>query len=166
MARRPPTETQKAERGEQLEHLQAHGIRFEVVPGITAALACGAYAGIPLTHRDHAHACTFVTGHLRDDGAEPDWQALARPMQTLVVYMGLGALARIAERLGAHGMPPDTPAALVESGTLPGQSVIVSDLAGIGAGVDAAALTIRSLHQCHRRSDTAADVECSSVDDR
>ncbi len=106
--------------GEEIETLAAHGIPFEVVPGITAAAGAAAYAGIPLTHRDCADACVFVTGHLKDGAAVLDWTSLARPRQTVVVYMGVGGLAAICEGLAAHGLSPETPAALVERATLPG----------------------------------------------
>ena len=105
--------------GEELQVLAAEGIVFEVVPGITAACGVASYAGIPLTHRDHAQACLFVTGHLKDGSCDLDWAALARPRQTVVIYMGLGALVEICKQLIAHGLRPDTPAAVVQQGTTP-----------------------------------------------
>src|SRR5476649_465326 len=89
--------------GEEIEELAAHGIPFQVVPGVTAAAGCAAYAGIPLTHRDHAHSVTFVAGHTDQDGREPDWRALAKPGITAVFYMGLARVERIAAQLMAHG---------------------------------------------------------------
>lgn len=118
--------------GEELDHLLARGIDCQVVPGVTAASACTAYAGIPLTHRGLAQSCTFITGHLQADGQlNLPWQALAVPGQTLVFYMGLGNLAEIAGRLQEAGLAPDTPAALVENGTLAEQRVIRSRLADL-----------------------------------
>lgn len=117
--------------GEELEALAAAGIPFQVVPGVTAATGCAAYAGIPLTHRDYARSCCFVTGHAREDGREPDWAALARQDQTLVCYMGLQALERICARLIAGGLSPDWPAALVEQGTTTGQRVHAGTLASL-----------------------------------
>ena len=122
--------------GEEIDTLFAQGVRFEVVPGITAALGVAAYAGIPLTHRDHAQACTFVTGHLKDGTMDLDWTALARPRQTIVVYMGLTALPVLCERLVEHGLAPDTPAAVVQQGTSRAQRVVtgtLSTLAGRAA---------------------------------
>jgi len=116
---------------EEIEMLAAHGIPFEVVPGITAAAGIAAYAGIPLTHRDIAHSVTLVTGHLQDESADLDWPALARPGQTLVVYMGLLALPIICRELIGHGMPATTAAAVVQHGTLPTQRVIIGTLANL-----------------------------------
>ena len=114
--------------GEELQALRAAGIPFEVVPGITAALACAAYAGIPLTHRDHAQSLQLATAHRASAGDEADWPALARARQTLVFYMGVSALARIGERLVAHGRDAGTPFAIVENGSRPEQRVIVGTL--------------------------------------
>ena len=126
--------------GEELQVLAAHGVPFEVVPGITAACGVSAYAGIPLTHRDCAQSCTFVTGHLKDGSADLDWTALARPRQTVVVYMGLSGLASICERLVEHGLPPEWPAAVVQQGTTRGQRVVTGTLADLAARVEAAGL--------------------------
>lgn len=117
--------------GEELEFLHAHGIAFEVVPGITAALACGAYAGIPLTHRDHAQSVRFVTAHCKDSADTLDWRALAAERQTLAVYMGVAGLNELRERLIEHGKSPDTPFALVENGSRSEQRVIVGTLADL-----------------------------------
>ncbi len=115
--------------GEEIDTLFAQGVRFEVVPGITAALGVAAYAGIPLTHRDHAQACLFVTGHLKDGTMDLDWTALARPRQTIVVYMGLTALPALCERLIEHGLPRTTPVAVVQQGTSRDQRVVTGTLA-------------------------------------
>jgi uroporphyrin-III C-methyltransferase/precorrin-2 dehydrogenase/sirohydrochlorin ferrochelatase len=119
--------------GEELEALAKAGIAFSVVPGITAALGIGAYAGIPLTHRDHSHSVTFVTGHAGKDGKEPDWRALAAPGATAVFYMGLARLEQIVAKLLEHGAPADRPAALVAHGTLPNQRVATATIATIAA---------------------------------
>ena len=115
--------------GEEIEALAAQGIAFEVVPGVTAAAGAAAYAGIPLTHRDYAQSCVFVTGHLKDGAVQLDWRSLARARQTIVVYMGVGGLAEICAGLIAHGLPADLPAALVEKATLPEQRVVEGTLA-------------------------------------
>ena len=101
---------------------------FEVVPGVTAALGCAAVAGIPLTHRDWAQSVRFVTARLKDGALNLDWPELAKPGQTLVVYMGLAALEPLCERLIAHGAPPDTPAAIVVRATLDGERVVCGEL--------------------------------------
>jgi uroporphyrin-III C-methyltransferase/precorrin-2 dehydrogenase/sirohydrochlorin ferrochelatase len=117
--------------GEELEALAQAGINFSVVPGVTAAAGCAAYAGIPLTHRNHAHSVTFVAAHT-GDGREPDWRALATPGMTAVFYMGLARVQRIAEKLMEHGAAPSLPAAIVAQGTLQNQRVIAATLATIG----------------------------------
>ena len=121
--------------GEEAEWLVRHGIRFEVIPGITAALACAAYAGIPLTHRAHANSLHFVTAHGAASVDRIDWRALARPRQTLVVYMGVAAAGVVGDRLLAARLPPATPVAIVEKGSLPGQRVVVTDLAGLAKAI-------------------------------
>jgi uroporphyrin-III C-methyltransferase / precorrin-2 dehydrogenase / sirohydrochlorin ferrochelatase len=114
--------------GEELEALAAAGVPFQVVPGITAALGCAAAAGIPLTHRDHAHTLVFVTGHTTDGKVELDWPTLTRPGQTVVVYMGIKALASLCRGLIDHGLAPTMPAAIVENGTYPHQQVVSGTL--------------------------------------
>lgn len=126
--------------GEELEALAAEGIRFEVVPGITAAAGCAAYAGIPLTHRDHAQALTFVTGHCKGETDKVDWELLARPGQTSVFYMGLGHLENIAARLQEHGVPADRAAAVIEEGTRAQQRVVTGTLADLADKVREAAI--------------------------
>jgi uroporphyrin-III C-methyltransferase len=117
--------------GEELEALAAAGVRFEVVPGITAAAGCAAYAGIPLTHRDHAQSLTFVTGHCKGETDKLDWELLARPGQTVVFYMGLGHLENITAQLRQHGVPADRAAAIVEQGTQASQRVVTGTLADL-----------------------------------
>ena len=119
--------------GEEIETLMAEGVHFQVVPGITAAAGCAAYAGIPLTHRDHAQSVAFVTGHRKDGAIELEWERLAMPNQTLVIYMGLQGLAPICAGLIAHGCPPDLPAALIQQGTTPQQKVLLGTLAKLPA---------------------------------
>ena len=126
--------------GEELEVLVEHGIPVELVPGITAATGCAAVAGFPLTHRDHASAVTFVSGEAKGGGLALDWPALAKSGHTLVVYMGLGAAATIAERLIAHGMAADMPVAVVENGTLPSQRTLFGTLDGLAELVRANAV--------------------------
>ena len=119
--------------GEELEALARAGIAYSVIPGITAASACAAYAGIPLTHRDHAQSVSFVTGHAGEGGSEPDWRALAAERATVVFYMGLTGLERIVAKLIEHGAPSDRPAAVIAQGTLPTQRVVPGTLASIAA---------------------------------
>ena len=114
--------------GEELEALAASGIPYEVVPGVTAAAGCAAYSGFPLTHRDHAQAVTFVTGHLKDGTVNLDWPALARPGQTVVFYMGIGAAGEICRQMIAHGLAASTPAAAIRNGTLPDQQTLLATL--------------------------------------
>lgn len=113
---------------EELQFLNQFSIEFEVVPGVTAAAGCAAYAGIPLTHRDHVQACTFVTGHLKDGSCDLDWAALASAKQTLVFYMGLKNAAEIASQLMQHGLASSTPVAVIEQGTTKQQRVKQSTL--------------------------------------
>ena len=114
--------------GEELEFLEQHGIPFEVVPGITAAVACGAYAGIPLTHREHAQSVRLVTAHCGESLDTLDWPALAQERQTIAFYMGVAGLDRIRESLVAHGRSPATPVAIVENGSRPEQRVVLATL--------------------------------------
>jgi uroporphyrin-III C-methyltransferase/precorrin-2 dehydrogenase/sirohydrochlorin ferrochelatase len=125
--------------GEELQFLRAHDIPYEVVPGITAALACAAHAGIPLTHREHAQSLHLITAHCRDEGETTDWAALASTNQTLAFYMGVGQLESLSRRLREHGRAADTPFALVENGSRPEQRVLtgrLQDLAGLARAHD------------------------------
>lgn len=159
--------------GEELEALAAAGVRFEVVPGVTAAAGCAAYAGIPLTHREYAQSLVFVTGHTKGEDGEGgdalansiEWNQLARPMQTVVFYMGLGHLEQILSRLRAHGAPESRAAAIVEQGTRAEQRVLTGTLADLAqkarqAGVQSPALLIvgevTRLHETLRWFNTAA----------
>ena len=114
--------------GEELETLVASSIPFEVVPGVTAAAGCAAYAGFPLTHRDHAQSVTFVTGHLKDGTVNLDWPSLARPNHTVVFYMGIGAAGEICRQMINHGLPSMTPAAVVRNGTMATQQTLLATL--------------------------------------
>ncbi len=114
--------------GEEIETLMEQGIAFQVVPGITAANGCASYAGIPLTHRDYAQSCIFVTGHLKDDSVNLNWTQLATPNQTVVIYMGLIGLEKICQSLISHGSSPDLPIALIQQGTTVHQRVITATL--------------------------------------
>jgi uroporphyrin-III C-methyltransferase/precorrin-2 dehydrogenase/sirohydrochlorin ferrochelatase len=133
--------------GEEIEALSENGITFQVIPGVTAAVGCAAYAGIPLTHRDHAQGCIFVTGHEKDGNLDLNWDALIQPRQTVVVYMGLSSLGSITEGFVTHGADPETPAAIIENGTREGQRVISGTLASLPgktaqAGIKSPALII------------------------
>lgn len=114
--------------GEEVATLAEQGVSFEVVPGITAAAGVACYAGIPLTHRDYAQACVFVTGHLKDGSMDLDWTGLARRRQTVVVYMGLSGLTYLCEKLIEHGLPSNWPAAIVQHGTQPSQRSVIGNL--------------------------------------
>jgi len=117
--------------GEELQTLAAQGVAFEVVPGVTAASGVSSYAGIPLTHRDYAQSCTFVTGHLKDGSADLDWPSLVRPRQTVVIYMGLGGLPEICRQLILHGAPRDLPIAVVQDGSISTQKVVTGTISNI-----------------------------------
>ncbi|MGO9458849.1 MAG: siroheme synthase CysG [Rhodomicrobium sp.] len=122
--------------GEEIEALAEAGIPVQVVPGITAATGCAAYAGIPLTHRDHAQACVFVTGHAKTGKLSLAWDALIQPRQTVAIFMGLGQLPSLMEEFIAHGADPRMPAAIVDNGTRPNQRVVtgtIEALAGLAA---------------------------------
>lgn len=117
--------------GEELEALRAANVESSIVPGITAATGCAASAGLPLTHRDHASAVTFVTGHGVDGEPDVDWQALVQPRHTAVVYMGLSRAGALAATLMAHGRSPDTPVAIIENGTRENERVLTGTLSTI-----------------------------------
>ena len=130
--------------GEEIAFLERHGIRVEVVSGLTAGLTVPAAIGIPVTHRDCAHGVTFITGHTRS-GGEPDWGALARLTTTLVIYMGLSRIESIAKQLVAHGMRADMPAAVIEQGTLSAQRHVVTRLESLARAVREAQLEAPAL---------------------
>lgn len=121
--------------GEEIQELFASGVAFQVVPGITAASGCSAYAGIPLTHRDYAQSVRFLTGHLKEGSPELPWHELVYENQTLVLYMGLVGLEKICAQLIAHGQRPNMPVALISKGTTPEQKVVVGTLADIALKV-------------------------------
>ena len=131
--------------GEELETLAAEGVPFEVVPGVTAACGVACYAGIPLTHRDYAQSCVFVTGHLKDGSMDLDWAGLARARQTIVCYMGSLGLHELCRQLRAHGLPATTPAAIAQQGTTERQRVVIGDLDTLPALADAARLQAPTL---------------------
>ena len=122
--------------GEEIQELFAAGVPFQVVPGITAASGCSAYAGIPLTHRDYAQSVRFLTGHLKEGSPELPWDELVYQNQTLVLYMGLVGLEKICEKLIEHGQRPDMPVALISKGTTPEQKVLVGTLVDIASKVE------------------------------
>ncbi len=126
--------------GEEQAYLEALGMEVEVVPGLTAGLTAAAAAGIPVTHRAYTHGVTLVTGTAGDGCGEPDWAALAKGGTTLVIYMGLNRVLNISARLIAGGLTPDTPAAAIASGTLPGQRHIRTTLAELPVRVQAGGL--------------------------
>ena len=117
--------------GEEMEFLREHGIAYEAVPGVTAALACAAYAGVPLTHRDHAQSVRFLTAHTHQSLDVIDWRSMTAPGQTLAVYMGVAQLAALRTRLLAAGASHRTPVAIVENGTRSEQRVIVTSLGAL-----------------------------------
>jgi uroporphyrin-III C-methyltransferase/precorrin-2 dehydrogenase/sirohydrochlorin ferrochelatase len=154
--------------GEEIQALAAAGLPFEIVPGITAASGCASYAGIPLTHRDFAQSVRFVTGHTKDGKLSLDWGNLASSRDTLVFYMGLGAVEEICGQLGQHGMPLDRPAALVEHGTTARQKVYTGTIATLSdriAGTQSPSLLIIgevvSLHETLSWFEGSADAEPS-----
>ncbi|MVF10580.1 uroporphyrinogen-III C-methyltransferase [Ketobacter sp. MCCC 1A13808] len=122
--------------GEEIDRLFQEGIHFQVVPGITAASGCASYAGIPLTHRDHAQSVRFITGHLQDGSLNLDWETLAKERQTLVFYMGLLGLPVICAKLVEHGLSPETPIALVQQGTTRHQKVWTSTLENMAKDIE------------------------------
>lgn len=126
--------------GEELQMLASQGVSFEVVPGVTAASGVSSYAGIPLTHRNYAQSCLFVTGHLKDGSADLDWPSLVRLHQTVVIYMGLGGLPEICKQMIQHGAAPDLPIAVVQDGSLATQKVVTGTLANMPARVRQAGL--------------------------
>ena len=124
--------------GEEIETLMQRGVPFQVVPGITAANGVSSYAGIPLTHRDYAQACLFITGHLKNGTVDLDWVAMSRPRQTVVIYMGLVGLAEICQQLMRHGVAADMPVAVIQQGTTQRQRVVTATLKDLAEKVGAA----------------------------
>ena len=131
--------------GEEMDTLLAAGVSVEIVPGITAAVGCAAYAGIPLTHRDLAQSVTFATGHLKQGLTDLDWSGLSRPTQTVVFYMGMTAATSIAEALIAHGRSAKTPVAVIYHGTRPDQKVLIATLETLSKQISIAAIKPPSL---------------------
>jgi uroporphyrin-III C-methyltransferase/precorrin-2 dehydrogenase/sirohydrochlorin ferrochelatase len=131
--------------GEEMQTLAAAGVAFEVVPGVTAASGVSSYAGIPLTHRDYAQTCLFVTGHLKNGTADLDWPSLVRLNQTVVIYMGLAGLPEICRQMVAHGASPELPIAVVQDGSLPTQKVVTGTLSNMAERVAQAGLKSPSL---------------------
>jgi len=126
--------------GEEIEKLAENGIGFQIVPGITAAAGCGSYAGIPLTHRDHAQACTFVTAHGKDGALSLDWKSLIRPGLTVAVYMGLSNLPALVDGARDLGVDMSTPVAVIENGTRDNQVVVTAPLSDIARHVSEAGI--------------------------
>ncbi|KZN46612.1 siroheme synthase CysG [Pseudoalteromonas luteoviolacea] len=122
--------------GEEIQVLAKHGVKYQIVPGITAAAGCSAYAGIPLTHRDHAQAIQFVTGHCKKEGQELDWRGLAHTNQTLAIYMGVIKSPHIQAKLLEHGRSPETPIAIVENGTRKSQRVVRGTLSELATKIE------------------------------
>jgi uroporphyrin-III C-methyltransferase / precorrin-2 dehydrogenase / sirohydrochlorin ferrochelatase len=127
--------------GEEIEALAAEGIPFQVCPGITAAIGAAAYAGIPLTHRDHAQACVFVTGHGKDGKIDLDWTALLQPRQTVAIYMGLRNVEALTREFITRGADPSLPAAIIDNATRSNQRVVVGALGTLAAKASAAELS-------------------------
>jgi uroporphyrin-III C-methyltransferase len=157
--------------GEEAQALAEAGVPFEVIPGISAAQGAAACAGMPLTHRDHAASVVFATGHLRADGRgtglDLDWDTLARPRQTVVIYMGVGTLPRLCAQLMMHGLAPHTPAAIVERATCADQRTLVGTVQTLPALADAHGVkppaliiigTVVSLHGSLSQHDKARTV--------
>lgn len=132
--------------GEEAEHLARAGIAFEIVPGVTSASGCSAYAGIPLTHRGLAHGVRYVTGHTQeDDTLDLNWPSLADPDTTLVIYMGRITVRQLCEQLIAHGLDAETPAAAVINGTRPDQETVVTTLAHLPDAIESLARSAPTL---------------------
>jgi len=127
--------------GEEALILREHGIPFEVVPGVTAAAGCSSYSGIPLTHRGLNHGVRFITGHAKNnENLNIDWNKVADPDCTLVIYMGLGNLESICNELIGAGLPASTPAAAIHEGSTPRQQKVIASLADLAIAVDRAGL--------------------------
>ncbi|TOM16987.1 uroporphyrinogen-III C-methyltransferase [Vibrio parahaemolyticus] len=141
--------------GEELEELAEYGIQYEVVPGITAAAGATAYAGIPLTHRDHAQSVQFITGHVQKDGREIEWRSLAQSNNTLVFYMGLKQSSHIMDKLITHGLDPEMSCAIIENGTRPEQRVFqgkLNELSNMAEqAVSPALIVVGSVTQLHNK---------------